>query len=135
MSKLSFVAALPAALPAAILAALAFAPDLAAQVTLKKGAVVYCGSASNTSAPATVDHKKLRAATPEWQKIEANGIDPDSARGRQLISKMNKRIRKAVQSVANAESRDLVTRESDLKDDRGREVVDLTDAVVDKLEE
>src|SRR5690606_30986477 len=47
-----------------------------AQVTLKKGAVVYHGSAANTTAPATVSEEKLRAATPEWQKIEDEGIDP-----------------------------------------------------------
>lgn len=106
-----------------------------AQVTLKKGAVVYHGSAANTTAPASVKEKKVRAATPEWQKIEDEGIDPDSARGKQLITRMNKRIRKAVKSVAQAESRDLVTRKKDMKDDRGREVLDLTDEVIKKIEE
>ena len=117
-----------------LLACLCAAPAFA-QVTLKRGAVVYCGSAANTSAPATVDHEKVRDATPEWQKIENEGIDPDSARGRQLITKMNSRIRKAVRSVATDEGRDLVTRESDVQDDQGREVVDLTDEVVSKLQE
>ena len=104
-----------------------------AQVSLKKKAVVYIGSAANTSAPATVDAKKVRAATPEWQKIQNTGIDPDSARGKQLITKMNQRIRKAVTEVADAEGRDMVTRSSDMKDDRGRQVVDLTDLVVSEL--
>ena len=105
-----------------------------AQVTLKKKAVVYSGSASNTSAPATIDEKKVRAATPEWKKIQGSGIDPDSARGKQLITKMNQRIRRAVKSVADSESRDMVTRKKDLKDDRGRDVADLPDLVVAELE-
>tara|TARA_R110002072_G_scaffold302737_2_gene488227 strand:- start:55623 stop:56003 length:381 start_codon:yes stop_codon:yes gene_type:complete len=108
---------------------------VSAQVTLKKGAVVYLGSAANTTAPAAVVEKKVRAATPEWQKIEYQSIDPGSARGKQLISRMNERIRKAVRSVANSESHDLVTRKKDLKDARGRKVVELTDLVVRKIQE
>lgn len=106
-----------------------------AQVTLKRGAVVYTGSAANTTAPATVNEKKVRAATPEWQKIEDQGIDPQSARGKQLITRMNSRISKAVKSVADSESKDLVTRNKDMKDDRGRTVTDLTSKVVAKIEE
>ena len=67
-----------------------------AQVTLQKGAVVYTGSPANTTAPATIAETKVRAATPEWQKIEDEGIDPQSARGKQLITRMNSRISKAV---------------------------------------
>jgi hypothetical protein len=108
---------------------------VSAQVTLKKGAVVYHGSAANTTAPATVVEEKVRAATPEWQMIEDEGIDPQSARGKQLITRMNTRINKAVKSVADAESCDMVTRKKDLKDDRGRTVNDLTDLVVAKIKE
>lgn len=57
-----------------------------AQVTLKRGAVVYQGSASNTSAPASIDETKVRDATKEWKKIQADGIDVDSAQGKQLIT-------------------------------------------------
>ncbi|MFT4512847.1 MAG: hypothetical protein ACI89X_003267 [Planctomycetota bacterium] len=106
-----------------------------AQVTLKRGAVVYTGSAANTTAPATVDEKKLHASTPEWQKIKDQGIDPHSAQGRHLITRMNTRISKAVKSVADAESKDLVTRKKDMKDDRGRTVTDLTSKVVAKIKE
>lgn len=108
---------------------------LPAQVTLHRGAVVYQGSASNTTAPATIDDEKVRDATPEWQQIVDEDIDVDSARGKQLLVKMNQRIRDAVKAVATAESRDMVTRKRDLKDDQGREVVDLTDKVVDKIKQ
>jgi hypothetical protein len=43
---------------------------------LKRGAVVYHGSASNTTAPATIEETTVRDATPEWRKIQAEGIDP-----------------------------------------------------------
>lgn len=108
---------------------------VSAQVTLRKGAKVYHGSASNTTAPATVQETKVRASTPEWQKIEDEGIDPQSARGKQLITRMNTRIRRAIKAVADSESCDLVTRKKDLKDDRGRTVVDLTSKVIDKINE
>ena len=85
------------------------------------------------TAPATLDAAKVRLATPEWQKIQRSGIDPNSARGKQLITKMNQRIRQAVKSVADAEGRDMVTRKKDMKDDRGRDVMDLTDLVVSEI--
>ena len=117
------------------LVAVWLALPLAAQVTVKKGAVVYVGSASNTTAPATVEETKLRDATPEWKKIQADGIDPDSAQGKQLLTKMNTRISKAVKDVAETEKRDMVTRKDDISDKKGRDVVDLTDKVVAKLGE
>lgn len=104
-----------------------------AQVKLKRGAVVYTGSASNTSAPATIDETKVREATEEWKRIQSEGIDPDSAQGKQLLVKMKNRIRDAVKSVATDESRDLVVRKDDISDEQGKEVLDLTDKVVDKL--
>lgn len=109
------------------------AAPLAAQVTVKKGAVVYTGSASNTSAPATIDETKVRDASKEWQKIQSEGIDPESAQGKQLLAQMHNKIREAVKAVAAAESRDLVTRASDITDKQGRDVVDVTDKVIAKL--
>lgn len=116
-----------------LLAALLVA-SASAQVSLKKKAVIYVGSAANTTAPATLDAAKVRLSTPEWKKIQRAGIDPASARGKQLITKMNQRIRTAVKSVADSEGRDMVTREKDMKDDRGREVMDLTDLVISEIE-
>ena len=108
---------------------------VSAQVTLKRGAVVFHGSAANTTAPATIDWEKVRGVTVEWQKIEAEGIPEKSAHGKQLIRKMNQRVREAVRSVASDESCDLVVREGDIADDQGRSVSDLTDLVITKVEE
>ena len=106
---------------------------VAAQVTLKRGAVVFHGSASNTTAPATIDDSKVRDATKEWQKIQSEGIDPDSAQGKQLIAQMNGKIRDAVKAAATAENRDMVARKGDISDRQGRDDVDLTDKVVAQL--
>jgi Skp family chaperone for outer membrane proteins len=116
-----------------LLVALLPLQSLLAQVTVKSGAVVYHGSASNTSAPATIDEAKVREATPEWKKMQAEAIDPDSAQGKQLMVRMNTRIQDAVRSVAAAENRDLVTRKDDISDRQGREVTDLTDKVAKKV--
>lgn len=115
--------------------ALLLAIPLTAQVTVKKGAVIYQGSASNTTAPATVNCTKVKEATPEWKKIQAEGIDTDSAQGKQLMVQMNNRIREAIKDVAKTEKRDMVTRKDDITDKQGRDVVDLTDKVVTKVGE
>ena len=125
-------ARLPSVLGSALVA-LTLAWPVAAQVTLKRGAIVYHGSASNTSAPATINEVRVRDSTREWQKIQAEGIDTDSAHGKQLIAQMNARIRDAVKAVASAESRDMVARKDDIADRQGREVVDITDKVVSQL--
>lgn len=112
-----------------------FAAPAHAQVGVKKGAVIYHGSASNTSAPATIDEAKVREATAEWKKIQSEGIDQSSAHGKQLLAQMNNRIREAVKSVAETEGRDMVSRKDDITDKQGRDVADLTDKVVGKLGE
>ncbi len=109
--------------------------SLAAQVGVKRGAIIYHGSASNTTAPASIDEQKVRDATPEWKRMQAEGVDPDSAQGKQLVVQMNNRIREAVKSVATTESRDMVARKDDISDKQGRDVVDLTDKVVSKVAE
>jgi len=116
-----------------VLLALLPLQSLLAQVTVKSGAVVYHGSASNTSAPATIDEVKVKEATAEWKKMQAEGIDPDSAQGKQLVIRMNTRIQDAVRNVAAAENRDLVTRKDDISDRQGRDIVDLTDKVAKKV--
>jgi len=123
----------PLAVVAFITFVLCSAAPTVAQVTVKKGAVIYTGSASNTSAPATIDETKVRDASKEWKKIQAEGIDPDSAQGKQLLAQMHTRIREAVKAVAADESRDLVTRASDITDKQGRAVLDVTDKVIAKL--
>jgi len=105
-----------------------------AQVTLKRGAVVYCGSPSNTTAPATIDESLVREATLEWQTVESEGIDVNSARGKQLIRKMNVRIREAIKNVASEEGVDLVVRDKDITDAQGKSIKDISREVIDTIE-
>lgn len=107
--------------------------SLACQVTVKRGAVVFHGSASNTSAPATIQECKVRDATREWQKIQSDGVDVDSAQGKQLIAQMNAKIRDAVKTAATAEGRDMVARKGDITDAQGHDVFDLTEKVIAQL--
>lgn len=115
------------------LAVLAFAAPLQAQVDLKGDALVYCGSASNTTAPASIDEDRARQATPEWQTIKNEGVRKGSARYKLLIAEADKRIRTAAREVASSRGKDLVVRAGDVADAKGKDVVDITDAVVDKL--
>jgi hypothetical protein len=121
-----------------LLASLLFAgllhSPLQAQVELKHGAVVYFGSETNTSAPAAIDEDKVREATPEWQTIKAEGVRKGSARYKILIAEMDKRIREVVREVATDEGKDLVVRDGDVSDAKGKDVGDLTGKVVEKLE-
>lgn len=109
------------------------AVSLAGQVDVKQDAVVYVGSASNTSAPATIDEVKVREATPEWQKIQAEGVRRGSARYILLVGEMDKRIRAAAQKAATAASKDLVVRSGDITNDHGKTVTDLTASVIQNL--
>jgi hypothetical protein len=60
-----------------------------------------CGlrDASKLSHPARVDHPRLVAATPEWKRIEKEGIDPDSARGSVLRTQAYSRVLEACLKV------------------------------------
>ncbi len=104
------------------------------QVGLRSGAVVYFGSASNTSSPATLDEAKVREATPEWRTIQADGVKKGSARYQLLVGEMDRRIREAVRTAAGRAGRDLVVRKGDVEDARGKDVVDMTDQVLGHLD-
>ena len=106
---------------------------LRSQVSLQKAPVVYLGCPAVSTLPATLVEADVRRATPEWQLIERQQVDKTSARGRQLLSRMNRRIREAVRAVAVAAGRDLVIRARDLADPRGRDVADLTAEVIAAL--
>lgn len=104
-----------------------------AQVDLRSDAVVYFGSASNTSAPAVIDEQKVREATPEWQTIQAEGVRRGSARYMLLVAEMDRRIRTACQGAATSASKDLVVRSGDITNANGKSSVDLTSDVIAKL--
>ena len=117
----------------AVLCTFALATAGHAQVSLKKDASVYLGSPSNTTAPATIDVSQVRQSTPEWQTIQSEGVRPGTARYLLLDAEMDKRIRAAVRAAAADRGKDLVVAAGDIDDRKGKEVADLTAAVVGKL--
>ncbi|MHC4515437.1 MAG: hypothetical protein ACYTGW_20805 [Planctomycetota bacterium] len=118
-----------------VLATLMLAVVTAAQgIKTKRSAVVFYGSPTTCSQPATIDYKKVRKATPEWKTIRSEGVRKGSGRYDLLISAMNGRIKRACKSAAEAGGRDCVVREGDIKDARGLSVQDLTKGVIGALE-
>jgi len=112
--------------------AVATAP-VAAQVDLRTDAVIYFGSACNSSGPATIDEIKVRNATPEWQQIRAHGISRGSARYILLMGAMDRKIRAAAQQAVAISGQDLLVRAGDITDRRGKTVVNLTSLVIANL--
>lgn len=120
----------------AIAAILTLGAQATAQgVELRRDAAVYFGSASNTTAPASIDEDQVREATPEYRKIESEGIRKGTARYKILMAEMDKRIRAAVRTTVSETKNDLVVRDGDVLDARGKEVADITDDVIDHLED
>ncbi len=103
-------------------------------VELKDRHMLFCGSASNCTKPATIRFTQVRDATPEWQTIESDGVRPGSARYTLLNARMRQRIKAAADSVAGDAGHDLVVNQGDITDPRGLEVTDITDEVIDELE-
>lgn len=103
-------------------------------VALKKDAVVYFGSASNTTAPASIDEEKVKEATQEWKTIQSEGVKKGTARYKLLVAEMDKRIRTAVKAVAGSASHDLVVGKGGVENARGKDVADITAEVIGKLE-
>ncbi len=103
-------------------------------VALRKDAVVHLGSATNTTAPASIDKDKGKEATPEWKTIQSEGGKKGTARYKLLVAEMDKRIRAAVKAVASSGSHDLVVGKGGVENVRGKDVADITTEVIGKLE-
>ena len=101
-----------------------------------KARSILFGSARHCRAPATIDFKQVLDATPEMQQIQEDQIPKGSARYIILVAKAVKRIRKAVGQVAVAEKRDCVVKAGSIRENpKNLEVVDLTDKVIESLED
>lgn len=110
------------------------APAMAQGIVCEAGAVVFHGSSSNASHPATIDMKKVEKETPEYKTIKSEGVKKGSARYEILLSKMHERIKNAARLAAEARGCDCVVRSDDVKDARGLALIDLSKEVIDLLE-
>ena len=102
-------------------------------ISIKRTAVVLYGATANCSQPAAIHWARVFKATPEWKRIQADGVRKGSGRYDLLISEMNSRIKRAASSAADAHGRDCVVRRRDVKDSKGLDVTDLTDEVIAEL--
>jgi hypothetical protein len=106
-----------------------------AGIRVKARSVLF-GNARHCRAPATIDYKQVLDATPEMQQIQEEEIPKGSARYIILVAKAVKRIRKVVANVAVAEKRDCVVKEGAIRENpKDLEVVDLTDKVIENIED
>ena len=119
---------------AALLVCLLLTVAAPGQVELRNGASALHGSASNSTAPASIDFRKVKKATPEYQTIRSEGVAKGSARHALLTSKMHERIRAACREVAQTEGNDCVVKKRDVENDNGHTVTDATKAVVAAIE-
>ena len=102
-------------------------------ISIKRTGVVLYGATANCSQPATIHWAKVRKATPEWRKIQVDGVRKGSGRYDLLISEMNHRIKRAASSAADSSGRDCVVRRGDVKNSNGLVVTDLTSEVIAEL--
>ena len=117
------------------LVAAAFATSASAQgIEVKRSASVLYGSASACTQPAVIDYDDVKKKTPEWKTIRSEGVRPGSARYSLLMSELDQRVQRLCQRVAQDEGRDCVVRKGEIKNDHGLEVADLTDKVVEAVE-
>ena len=85
------------------------------------------------SDPAKVDYDALWDATPEIKKMEAEGIDPDSAEGIRLKEAATDRIQEACKDLMDEKGHCSVWKKIDHTD--GRKVSDITEEVEKKFPE
>ena len=111
-----------------------FSSARAQGIVCEPGAVVFHGSASNASHPATIDMKKVEKETAEYKTMKSEGVKKGSARYEILLAKMHQRIKDAAKAAAEANGCDCVVRSGDVKDARGLSTSDLTKEVIEHLE-
>lgn len=102
-------------------------------LVLKKDAQVLFGNPGYCSLPATIDLKKVQAATLQGQTIAEEGLKPGTARYRLLHAQMHKLVIEACAETARDEGFDLIVRDGDIKDAGGRPVGNMTKALVKRL--
>jgi len=94
-----------------------------------------CGvsEARQITFPAKVRYDELMRATPEMKEIKRLGIDKDSARGQALITDAKSRVQDAARAVMTDKGHCSVWKK--ITSTSGQAVTDITDAVLQKMQE
>ncbi|MCA8944266.1 MAG: hypothetical protein KDB80_16995 [Planctomycetes bacterium] len=103
-------------------------------IEVKADATVLFGSTATCTKPASVEWKKVRKTTPEWQTIKSEGVKKGTARYSLLISEMTQRLKRLAKSVAQTHGFDCVVCEDDIDDEKGLDVEDVTKRIIKLLE-
>ncbi len=92
-----------------------------------------CGldTAKQLTNPAKVDYDDLMDATPEIRKMKKEKIDENSAKGIQLRTEAEERVRKACEKVMNDKSHCSVWKKIKRRD--GKKIPDITKTVKKKI--
>jgi hypothetical protein len=101
-------------------------------VELKRDADVFYGSAFTCTRPAVFDFDRVKESTPQWRTIQAERVQPGSARYQILTRELRDGLRERLQQLAVARKCDLVVRSGDIRDARGHDVVDLTEEMLER---
>ncbi|MFT5151968.1 MAG: hypothetical protein ACI841_001955 [Planctomycetota bacterium] len=108
--------------------AIALASDY---VVDKTDSVCGLDSAKQLTNPAVVDYDKLLDATPEIREMKAEQISETSAKGIQLRTAAEARVRKACDAIMTDKSHCSVWKKIKRKD--GKKIPDITKAVKKKI--
>lgn len=103
-------------------------------IEVKADATVLFGTTATCTKPASVEWKKVRKETPEWQTIKSEGVKKGTARYSLLISEMTQRLKRHAKAVAQTHGYDCVVCKDDIDDAKGLDVDDATKRVVKLLE-
>lgn len=110
-------------------------PQVRAQGGIKVSSAdkVLFGSADRCLRPVQVDFKKLQQATPEYKKIQDEGIEAGSAQYGILIQKMSARLQRVAKAFAEAKGYDCVVVKGAVRSSNGVEVPEVTDDLLDEM--
>ena len=114
----------------------AAAPGAIAQsIRVTDSEKVLHGSASQCLKAAVVDYKKLREATPEYKQIRKQAIEKGTAQYEILSQQITTRIRDLLRDYCKTKGYDCVVVKGYVKPEDASKATDITDEVLEKLEE
>ena len=104
-------------------------------IALRPGATVLFGSQYSCTRPATATIERVREHTPEWRTKVFGNVADGSAQWQILRQRLFQRMRDAASRAAGRRGADCVVGAADIADRRGLPVMDVTDQMIEALDE
>jgi hypothetical protein len=92
---------------------------------------VYFGSGEHPASPASVRAEEVWAAIPEYKRIVEENLTDDNAEYHLLMKKASERFERALRTEARREAFDMVAEEGAVASNKGKEIPDATQDLVD----